>query len=144
MKLGLDLLNLIPTLYCSTTENNIINMSLLEDSELRRVSGISSQQEQRILDFLQGAIYSWCKNNPDQWFSMRDLMGGENYYWQGTPLIVLYNKHTQKGKSWDSAVKDAGKDSGWLLKKVVHLDKRTFETKKEELIRKYKWVGNER
>lgn len=70
-------------------------------------------------------------------------MGGDNYYWQGTPLLPLYEKHIGKGKDWEEAVKDAGKDAGWLLKSVIVKDKRTFDTKKEELIRKYRWVGGE-
>jgi len=115
-------------------------MSLLPKSEIREVYEITDEEKQRIIDFLQGAVYCWCKNRPDEWFSMRDLMGGENYYWQGTPLHVLYSKHENKVKPWETAVKDAGKDSGWILKKVINNDQRKFETKKEELIRKYKWI----
>jgi hypothetical protein len=115
-------------------------MSLLPESEIRDVYEISEQEKQSIIDFLQGAVYCWCKNRPDEWFSMRDLMGGDNYYWEGTPLLVLYTKHENKGKDSETAVKDAGKDSGWLLKKVIDQDQRQFETKKEELIRKYKWI----
>lgn len=119
-------------------------MALTNKSELRDVKGIGQDQKQRIVDFLQGAVYCWCKNRKNEWFSMRDLMGGDNYYWQGTPLLPLYEKHENKGKDWESSVKDAGKDSGWLLKSVISADKRTFETKKEELIRKYRWIGNEK
>jgi len=32
------------------------------------------------------------------------------------------------------------KDAGWILKKVLENDERKFETKKESLIRKYKWI----
>ena len=114
------------------------------ETDLRGVTGISRKKTKRIQAFLQGAIYCWCKNRKDEWFSMRDLMGGDNYYWQGTPLLPLYEKHTSKGKDWEAAVKDAGKDSGWLLKSVIANDKRRFDTKKEELIRKYRWVGDEK
>jgi|SRR5574344_124706 hypothetical protein len=116
---------------------------LINKSEVREVKGISERDKQRIMDFLQGAVYSWCKNQKREWFSARDFLGGDNYYWQGTPLLVLYEKHIQKGKSWEDSVKDAGKDAGWILKKVIDLDKRSFETKKEELIRKYRWTGQE-
>lgn len=115
-------------------------MALTTNSELRNVHGISNEEKQRIIDFLQGAVYCWCKNRPDEWFSMRDLMGGDNYYWQGTPLLVLYKKHEKKHNDWKPAVEAAGKDSGWLLKEVIHKDKRKFETKKDELIRKYRWI----
>jgi len=117
-------------------------MSLLEKSEIREVQGISNQQKLRIIDFLQGAVYSWCKNRANEWFSMRDLMGGDNFYWEGTPLYELFQKHINLGKNADDAIGAAGKDSGWILKKVIVNDKRKFETKKEELIRKYRWNGN--
>ncbi len=117
-------------------------MSFLhKKSEIREVSGISSDEKQRIIDFLQGAVYCWCKNRKYEWFSIRDLMGGDNYHWDAVPLMALYQKHIDKGKNSIEAVKDAGKDSGWILKKVIDSDKRVFDTKKEEQIRKYRWVS---
>ena len=113
---------------------------LTSDNDLRAVNGITAIEQQRILDFLQGAVYCWCKNRKDEWFSLRDLMGGENYFWQGTPMLVLYAKHEAKTQDWEAAVAEAGKDAGWLLKKAISDDTRIFETKKEELIRKYKWI----
>jgi len=115
-------------------------MALTVPSEVREVTGITQEQKQRIWDFLQGAVYCWCKNKPSEWFSMRDLMGGENYYWEGTPLIALYEKH--EGRCSDP-VNEAGKDSGWLLKKVINEDKRRFDSIQDELIRKYRWTGEE-
>jgi len=109
---------------------------LKSNSEVREVRGITNEDKQRIKDFLQGAVYCWCKNNKNQWFALRDLMGGDNYYWQGTPLIKLYEKHKNK----NNPVELAGKDAGWILKKVIQKDKRVFETKKEEMTRKYKWI----
>ena len=108
---------------------------LQNKSEVREVN-ISNEDKQRIEDFLQGAVYSWCKNNKDEWFALRDLMGGENFYWEGTPMYALYEKH--KGKK--NATELAGRDGGWILKKVISNDKRTFETKKEDMTRKYKWI----
>lgn len=116
---------------------------LKKESEVRTVTGISPEDKEKIIAFLQGAVYCWCNNMKDEWFSARDFLGGDNYYWEGTPLFVLYEKHISLGKDIDSSTKDAGKDAGWLLKKVIDDDKRTFETKKEDLIRKYRWVGNE-
>ena len=118
-------------------------MGLIQKSELRNVVGIKDQNKQRIIDFLQGAVYCWCKNRTQEWFSMRDLMGGENFNWEGTPLMSLYEKHIAKGKNNPDAIDGAGKDSGWLLKKVIIEDKREFETKKEGLTRKYRWTDKE-
>lgn len=113
-------------------------MSLNEKSEIRDVTGISKEEKISIKNFLQGAVYCWCKNNKDHWFSLRDLMGGDNFHWQGTPLIKLYEKHKHK----EDSVKSAGIDVGWLLKVVIEEDKRLFETKKESLIRKYRWIDS--
>jgi len=113
------------------------------NNKLKDIVGISNLEKQRIIDFLQGAVYSWCKNKKNEWFALRDLMGGDNYYWEGTPLIALYKKHEDILEDWEQAVKEAGKDAGWLLKEMIINDKREFDTKKEELTRKYKWTGKE-
>jgi len=92
----------------------------------------------RIYDFLQGAVYCWCKDGPKHWFSLRDLMGGANTNWTGTPLQPLYDKQVANGAT--DPVKEAGKEGGRLLLDVIVKDTRQFETKKESLIRQYKWV----
>lgn len=109
---------------------------LTDDSKIRDVHGITDGQKQRILDFLQGAVYSWCKNRKDEWFAARDLLGGDNYYQQGTPMIALYEKSKD--------VEQAGKDAGWLLKKVLSDDKRTFEVSTDGRVKIYRWNGQEK
>jgi len=113
---------------------------LIKNDKVNEVYGITDREKQRIMDYLQGAVYCWCKNRPNEWFSVRDFLGGDNYDWHETPLIVLYEKHILKGKDETNAINAAGKDAGWLLKKVIAEDQRHFDTKKEDLIRKYKWV----
>lgn len=115
-------------------------MSFKSYSETREVYGISPEEKQRIIDFLQGAVYSWCKNRPNEWFSIRDLMGGDNFYWEDTPLEALFIKHTNQGKNGEDATKDAGKDAGWLLKYTLNEDRREFDIKKEDLVNKYQWI----
>jgi len=117
-------------------------MALIEKSEIRRVTGIAESDVDAIKYFLQGAVYCWCKNCPEKWFAMRDLMGGENFYWYRTPLYVLYKKHINLGKENEEAINDAAKDSGWILKRVIEDDKRLFETQKYGLVRMYKWDGD--
>ncbi len=115
-------------------------MTLNVLSRSRNVTGITEEEKIRIKDFLQGAIYCWCKNRKNEWFSLRDLMGGDNFYWQGTPLMPLYLKH--EGIN-DDPVREAGKDAGWILKAVIIQDKRLFDTRKEALIRQYRWIGED-
>lgn len=113
-------------------------MSIKPLSDIRNVTGISAAQKQRIYDFLQGAVYCWCKNKPDEWFTVRDLQGGKNFDWNGTPLIVLYKKHIDRGKTQDEAVIEAGKDAGWIMKKILNDDDREFLTQ-DGFVRSYKW-----
>ncbi|HCL57855.1 MAG TPA: hypothetical protein DHW82_12730 [Spirochaetia bacterium] len=111
-----------------------------ENKKIRDVKDLNEADKIRIKDFIQGAVYCWCKNKKDEWFSVRDLFGGDNFYWNGTPLYSLYDKQLQK-KTKDP-VDEAGKDIGWLLKKVLLEDKRVFNTKKENMIRKYLWISD--
>src|ERR1700686_1203379 len=109
-------------------------MALTEESELRDVHGIDEAKKAKIKAFLQGAVYCWVKNRKDEQFAARDLVGGENVDWQGTPLYPLYHKHTDSGKDNEAAFEAAGKDLGWLLKSVLAEDKRTFEAAKSGLV----------
>lgn len=115
-------------------------MTLVPPSEIREITGITDAEKQRIRDFLQGSVYCWCNNRRSDWFSMRDLMGGANFDWGNTPLQILYDKQVRAGLAEDAAVERAGQQSGWLLKQMIDADRRTFETKHEEQIRKYRWV----
>jgi len=116
-------------------------MTLIPTSKTRNVNGISPIELNDIFNFLQGAVYCWCKNRKYEWFSLRSLMGGDNFYWETTPLMSLFDKHKALGKTNDVAIKDAGKDCGWILKSLLQNDSRDFEHKKEDLIRKYRWVA---
>lgn len=110
------------------------------DGFFRSVNGISESETQLINAFLQGAVYCWCKNRQDEWFSIRDLMGGKNFDWNGTPLFPLWQKRADDGWDEDAAIVEAGKEAGWLLKTILQNDQRRFETKKEDLVRKYRWL----
>ena len=118
-------------------------MALNPPSELRTVTGITEHEQELIEAYMQGAIYSWVKNRRDESFAVRDLVGGENFDWDGTPLIVLYEKHINEGKSNTSAIESAAKDLGWIVKSVLNGDKRTFIASKAGLVNHYRWVGNE-
>jgi hypothetical protein len=118
-----------------------------EPSELRDVHGISEMEKTLIKAFMQGAVYSWIKNCEAQAFAVRDLMGGENTEWEGTPLYVLYLKHIAIGKDDAEAIISAGRDLGWLTKTVLFEDKRTFVIDKvggpTGEVSSYQWIGHE-
>lgn len=114
-------------------------MTLAVQSEVRDVHGIDREQKSAIKAFLQGAVYCWIKNRKGEEFAARDLVGGENAEWSGTPLQPLYAKHIDLGKDEDAAIDAAGRDVGWLLKAVLAEDRRTFKAIKEH-VNHYRWV----
>lgn len=118
-------------------------MALTPTSALRDVHGIDDNQKRLIKAFMQGAVYCWVKNRKGEPFTLRDLVGGENFEWGGTPLLALYQKYITAGRANDSAIECAARDLGWLLKTVLEEDKRTFETAKAGLVSSYRWLGNE-
>lgn len=118
-------------------------MALNPSSNLRDVKGITEAEKTSIMAFMQGAVYSWVKNRKDETFAVRDLVGGENFDWDGTPLVVLYEKHVRQGKSNAEAIEAAAKDLGWLTKTVLAQDKRTFIPTKAGLVSHYRWIGGE-
>jgi len=118
-------------------------MALDPPSEIRAVHDITTEEIEGIRNFIQGAVYCWVKNRPDEQFALRDLVGGENFEWAGTPLYCLYEKHIQKGKSEEDAITRAAIDAGWLLKSVVNDDKRNFIPGVAGLANGYRWRGGE-
>ena len=115
-------------------------MALKTQSKMRKDFGIGDNELKSAKDFLQGAVYSWIKNRKGEVFALRDLMGGEHFDWDGTPLYCLYQKHTDIGKDNEAAIVEAGKDAGWILKSVLFEDKYIFESCDKGMARGYKWV----
>lgn len=99
---------------------------------------ITDQEKERIMIFIQGAIYCFCKNCPGQYFSASELFGGVNFNWDNTPLGVLYDWHERNNSS--NPIDMAAKDIGWLLLDVVINDSRTFEITKD-YTNQYKWIS---
>lgn len=109
-----------------------------DNINVSKVHGIEPDDMQRIRDFLQGAIYCWCKNRKGKWFTARDLLGGDNFYWEHYPLGVLYFRYIKAGHSETYSFEQAAKDAGRILKNVLADDDRTFETK-GGYTRRYLW-----
>lgn len=113
-------------------------------SKYENVYGIDDHLAE-IEAFLQGAVYCWCKNaeNKEGWFAARTLLGGDNYYWQDTPMMYLFRYYYDGDEAnGDYAIEEAGKAAGRILKKILIQDKREFETR-EGFTREYRWTGNE-
>lgn len=122
-----------------------------KDLTIRNVSGLSPLENAMVRAYLQGCVYSWCKNNQSQdgseepkWFKAQYFLGEDNYYWQGTPLFCLYAKRLrQYDDDSEKAAEQAARDAGHLLKAVLRDDKRYFRTETDERgYRWYQWDGN--
>lgn len=118
-------------------------MLIGDNTKIVEVNGINENDMQRIEDFLQGAVYCWCRNhyNDDDWVSAENLI--EGFEWENScPLGILVTRLKKSGKSDEEAFKQAGIDAGKILKQVLDKDTRTFETKKEEEYesRQYRWI----
>ncbi|MBR3699812.1 MAG: hypothetical protein IKM85_09895 [Bacteroidales bacterium] len=109
----------------------------------RAVHGIDENRLHEMRLFLQGAVYCWCKNRKDEPFAARDLLGGDNYFWEATPMetLFLYYRNGNDDNN-EYAVEEAGKAAGRLLYQMLRDDKREFETW-VEYTRMYRWTGEE-
>jgi hypothetical protein len=111
---------------------------------VRDVRGITDESKEAIKNFLLGAVYCWAKNRTNEWFALRNLVGGENADWDETPPYVLFEKHKRYGKNNKDAIKAAAKDAGWILKAVLIGDKkRTYTAGKSGRVSTYRWIGGE-
>lgn len=91
-----------------------------------QVRGLQKKDLLEMEKFLQGLVYTFCKQRGSEKFFLRDLLGGENFYWQGTPMFLLYKRQLDTGKSKQEAFRQAAKDAGKILKIVLDKDKREF------------------
>jgi len=106
------------------------------------VHGLEENDLKLMRAYLLGAVQVWCRDRKGEWFAARDLLGGPNFYWQGTPLIELFKYYKQFGED-DYAITQAGRAAGRLLKRVLIEDeKRTYETR-QGYTREYRWVDEE-
>lgn len=117
---------------------------IIDDNTYMNVHGFEEDELQRMRDYLLGAVQVWCRDRHGEWFAARDLLGGANFFWQGTPLIRLFDFYMARSDN-DSeySVKQAGRAAGHLLKRVLVEDtKRMYETR-QGYTRQYRWVGDE-
>ena len=106
------------------------------------VHGFEEEDIKLMRIYLLGAVQVWCRDRKGEWFAARDLLGGPNFYWQGTPLHKLFKYYKQFGED-DYAITQAGRAAGRLLKRVLIEDeKRTYETR-QAYTREYRWVDEE-
>lgn len=93
-----------------------------------------------LISWLETQIENHIKSTNCKEFTVKDLFGGNNYYWgqNGFPIQKLYDnrlaQYTSEGYSdpEDQAVHQAGIDLGWLFKRACHHMKNyTFKLRRE-------------
>ncbi|MGL4986241.1 MAG: hypothetical protein ACRC5H_03780 [Treponemataceae bacterium] len=87
---------------------------------------LSRAQISAIEAHILNLVNTWCINNGSKKFTIRDFAGGQNYNWNGTPLIDLYNWH-RNNNSTDPEY-DAGMDAGRILKRILCKNTKAFNT----------------
>lgn len=118
---------------------------IIGDTNYMKVHGFTERELQRMRDYLLGAVQVWGRDRHGEWFAARDLLGGANYYWQGTPLMRLYEYYMeQSDEDEEYSVKQAGRAAGHLLKRVLIEDKKRIYETRQRYTREYRWVGEER
>jgi len=104
------------------------------------VRGLTQPQRDLIDAFMHGAVYCWVKNRQGETFTVRDLVGGVNRDWTGTPLQVLFEKHQLENRPLIKVRKAAGHDLGWIVAALLTRDARTFRSGRRFRARFYSWV----
>lgn len=117
-------------------------MAIIPESELREPSVVEDDERELIDAFMQGAIYSWVKNRPNEPFAVRDLIGGINTNWSQTPLQILYDRHFKSKKNDNEAFDAAAKDLGWIVKTLLSKDRRLFEVDNSGYVNTYKMIAD--
>lgn len=112
---------------------------LIKKKRIYSITDITAGNIMNMEHFVQGAVYCWCKNRPDEWFSIRELFGGQNFDWNGTPLQHLYVKHILQGRTPPYALKKASIDAGRLLAGVLQKDVRIFDNR-DRHVNEYLWI----
>ncbi len=113
-------------------------MTIINNGEPpREVFNLTDKQRNDILVYLQGMVYGWCASKHQEPFAARDLVGGVNGDWRGTPIQCVYEKQTTDE---DTAFTVAAQEIGRLLKRVIIDDQREFTCEKDGLgTSQYTW-----
>jgi len=111
---------------------------------VKNTYGVPERAQALIRAYLQGAVYCWCNNmgsGVENCFQARSFLGDNNFYWQRTPMIALYDYYLEQGNQDENyAFEEAGKAAGRILKQVLDDDKRIF-VQVEGRSASYYWTG---
>lgn len=88
-----------------------------------RVHGVDRAHQDAIRAYLHEKVSEWCASHATgSGFAARDLIGGENRNWVGTPLQYLYDYYRRRNRGDVYAYREAAKAAGRILKGVIDID----------------------
>ena len=93
---------------------------------------------------LQGSVYALVRNHKGDGFTfaLRDLFGGPNWEWSGTPLYPIWEKClARKNGNEGEAYRYAARVAGLILKNVLLKDRRAFKQKPGFGTQRYSWIA---
>lgn len=94
---------------------------------LRNVHGISDTEKAQAMDFIRTLVDERLNVFPTAIFRAVDLMGRQVFpTWANTPLDPLYQYYYGKKRDNRYAMRQAGIAAGYLLKRVIENDSRSF------------------
>jgi len=117
----------------------LVNGKIITSGKIARVPGIDSATFKKIVDYLDDEVDSYVQTK--EWFSLRNIGGGDRYDWTGTPLEPLF-KHfnEQPNTTMEKAIKKAGQLCGRILRTVIINRAETFEQKGKNRIANYRVI----
>jgi len=128
-------------------------MTIIKSKPARNIYSLPETDIPKARAYIQGAVYCWCKNRPNEMFAVRDLFGGDNTDWGGTPLQGIYNhwrsvykeRHPELNPDelHKKARRQSAVDAGWLTKSVLQDDRREFQSSDAGRAKGYRWVGGD-
>lgn len=97
------------------------------NNNLRNVHGLSDTERARAIDFIRNLVDQRLNTSPTAIFRAVDLMGRKVFTtWADTPLDPLYRYYYRKRRDNQYAMRQAGIAAGYLLKRVIENDSRSF------------------
>lgn len=91
------------------------------------VRGYTDDEQNAAIVKLLTRMYNAVLNvAPDRPFTLRDVVGGHNRDFAGTPLQIIYDKYLIEYGDRQTAYSKTARDVGWFLIRALDEDERVF------------------
>lgn len=87
---------------------------------------ICEEEANEIQEFITRLYNAVLNQSETIEFTLRDVLGGFNRDWNGTPLQKIYNVYFERINDRDITYQRAAREAGAFLKRALDKDERTF------------------